>query len=100
MDFAISTQASYLLCFAVLPIYIAISYWKKKPAQLPDAILLLLAVTSIPPCIRVIFIIYQYNGKPINQLESSDQFYIMIGALAVIWLSCNEIIKKFNDKFL
>lgn len=98
MDFALYTKVSYLLGFVVILAHVITSIWKKSPAQLSDGILLLLATTSIPPCVRVIIIFYQYKKNTIKEIGGSEQSYIMIGALAVIWLSINEIWKKFRDK--
>lgn len=98
MEGLFSTQVSYLLGFVVIVVYVGVSYWKKSPALLSDAILLLLATTSIPPCIRVIAVFYRYKENTIKAIGSSEQTYIMVGALAVIWLSCNEVFKKFKEK--
>ena len=92
------TQISYLLGFIIVSIYIILSYWKKSIPQLPDAIILLLATTSIPPCIRVIYIFFNYDGKSIKEIGNNEQFYIIVGAFSVIWLSINEIFRKFKEK--
>ncbi len=93
-----STQISYLLGFIVVTSYIVFSYSKKSTPQLPDAILLLLAATAIPPCVKVIYIFFNYDGKSIKEIGNNEQLYIMIGAGAIIWLSITEIYKKFKEK--
>lgn len=92
------TQISYLLGFVIVSIYIILSYWKKSIPQLPDAIILLLATTSIPPCVRVIYIFFNYDGYSIKEIGNNEQFYIIVGAFSVIWLSINEIYRKFKEK--
>ena len=93
-----STQISYLLVFIIVSVYIILSYWKKSTPQLPDAILLMLATSAIPPCVKVIYIFFNYNGTSIKEIGQNEQFYIIVGAFSIVWLSVNEIYRKFKDK--
>ena len=93
-----STQISYLLVFIIVTSYIILSYWKKSTPQLPDAILLMLATSAIPPCVKAIYIFFNYDGISIKEIGQNEQFYIIVGAFSIVWLSINEIYRKFKDK--
>lgn len=92
-------QLSYLFGALTIAVFSVLSTWKKKTPQLSDAVILLLSATAIPPCCKVISIFYAYDGTSIKQIGGNEQSYIIIGAFSVIWISLNEIYKKFKDLY-
>ena len=90
--------AGIIIGLACLVIYIAISSYRRSPPVLSDGLNILLASAGIilyGDLLRIVLV------TPISQLGDLKDYQdaLAIGAVALLWISAGEIIKKFHVLF-
>jgi hypothetical protein len=98
MEYLFSDTLSYWIGFVSLFTYLIISYFKNKTAELTIGIILFLSANSILPCLKVIYLMLYTEVITYDKIPYADRVYIIIGAIAIIWLSLSEILRKIKDQ--